>query len=878
MPQGKIIWEEVSMNSDIAVEQLRRYKEYGESILQCLNLVSENPPPAQNWVHSINESIQNLKHYAQKAMEIAASPVKIGIMGEFSSGKTLLLGSLIGYADALPVSETPTTGNVTAIRLIQQPDLQTTKVGEFTVQYLTHEGVRECLRFMLREVEGRATSANLPATALTTLRSLQPTTFIDAKSILTWCELAWNQTQSLELRCLLRELVVFVRTYTLYGVDVCGKSYQVDHLTAKKGLRLLEPPMNILELGFEKIPIPRQVWSNPPQPAAEDLQRTFSLIGRIDVTVEVAPEVWDLSGLQGTNEFILLDFPGLGAADSSVRDTYLSLRELAEVQTILLLLNGRYPGGGTAAKIRSMLERDKGEDLKDRIIVGVGRFNQLPLTANDERVLDNILLRGEPEEDDLIFSVFSESLTEEAVLEQLPILQLILASASNLTTEKKNIVLLSQLQGLNKLAEISRLLQVCSKEFSPELEIANKLEELRSRDKWQQLSEMLPVTSTLHKQLSDYVDDGGVGRLRSLLKEHVAVHGMKQLVEDTRRTAEVLRKEQVNLEHILQEITAYIPVVENPSFVTLRQAIENLVSIYRQFQDDLERQPILTNRNGLSVSNVVKDELTNKIFFDWSEWTLLLDRTKDGIISLSKGERFFEEDEFDDLIPTQSDDFYPAFEETISHMQAFAHECTTEAVVDWFGKISRNVELERSKINSIILPEMEQYILHNYGNKQARLYRNLLRAIEPSSKWQKLVVERSGLTGNITLIDADALFPLALKNHKHQNGQIFDWSPQKKFPVPQRPFNHQIAVLRLRNEITASAGLHMVQYVSQLTRQVKVSFSVATKEIVDSLQDLLKSKNEPLLRYIAAAEEKGAAQLPPWLEGLSQVVTISFPE
>ena len=211
-------------------------------------------------------------------------------------------------------------------------------------------------------------------------------------------------------------------------------------------------------------------------------------------------------------------------------------------------------------------------------------------------------------------------------------------------------------------------------------------------------------------------------------------------------------------------------------------------------------------------------------------------------------------------------------------MQAFAHECTTEAVVDWFGKISRHVELDRSKINSIILPEMEQYILHNYGNKQARLYRNLLRAIEPSSKWQKLVVERSGLTGNIMPINADALFPLALKNHKHQNGQIFDWSPQKKFPVPQRPFNHQIAVLRLRNEITASAGLHMVQYVSQLTRQVKVSFSVATKEIVDSLQDLLKSKNEPLLRYIAAAEEKGAVQLPPWLEGLSQIVIISFPD
>lgn len=868
------------MRNEMAVEQLRHYKEYGETILQCLNQVSENPPPAQAWLQtSINESLHNIQQYAQKTLDIASSPVKIGIMGEFSSGKTLLLGSLIGYADALPVSETPTTGNVTAIHLRQQSDLQTTRVGQFTVQYLSHEGVRECLRYMLKEVEQRATAAKLPPAPIATLRSLQPTNFIDTKSILTWCELAWNQTQSLELRSLLRELVVFVRTYTLYGNDVCSQNYDIDHVTAKKGLRLAEPPMNILELEFERIPTPYRRWNNLLAPSAEDLHQTFSLIARIDVTVEVAQEVWDLSSLQGTNEFILLDFPGLGAADSSVRDTFLSLRELAEVQTILLLLNGRYPGGATAAKIRSMLERDKGEDLKDRIIVGVGRFNQLPLTLSDERALELLVQSGEqPGDSEAIFSVFNEPLSEDMVLEQLPILQLIMASASNLTQEKKNIVLLSQLHGLNKLSEISRLVQVCSPEFLPDLEIPNRLDELRLRDKWLQLSDLLPPTSILAKQLSDYADDGGIGRLRALLREHVAFHGMKQLVEDAQKSAEVLRKEQMNLEQMLQEITAYMPVVENPSFVTLRQAIENLVTIYRQFQDDLDNQPILTNRSGISVSDIVKDELTNKIFFDWSEWTLLLDRTKNGIISLSKSERFFEEDEIDDLIPTQSEDFYPAFVETIRDMQAFAHDRTTEAVTDLFLKISRHVELERSKINSIVLPEMEQYIQHNYGNKQARLYRNLLRAIEPAAKWQKLVVERSGLAGSINPINADALFPLAKKDNKHHSGQIFDWSLQKKFAVPSRPFNHQIVVLRLRDEITASAGLHLVQYVSQLTKQVKTSFGIATKEIVDSLQDLLKSKNELLLRYIAAAEERTTAPQPPWLESLSQIVTIKLGE
>lgn len=115
------------------------------------------------------------------------------------------------------------------------------------------------------------------------------------------------------------------------------------------------------------------------------------------------------------------------------------------------------------------------------------------------------------------------------------ILKLTVASASNLTTEKKNIVLLSQLYGLTKLAEQSSLLQVSSREFLSELDKPNKPDELQLREKWRQLSEMLPPSSYLHKQLGNYAEDGGINRLRSLLKEHVALHGLKQLVEDTKK-------------------------------------------------------------------------------------------------------------------------------------------------------------------------------------------------------------------------------------------------------------------------------------------------------------------------------------------------------
>jgi len=68
------------------------------------------------------------------------------------------------------------------------------------------------------------------------------------------------------------------------------------------------------------------------------LQNSFPLIRRVDIEVKISREIWDVSGAA---KFMLLDFPGLGAANSGARDTFLSLRELAEVQTILVLLNGK---------------------------------------------------------------------------------------------------------------------------------------------------------------------------------------------------------------------------------------------------------------------------------------------------------------------------------------------------------------------------------------------------------------------------------------------------------------------------------------------------------------------------------------------------------
>src|SRR6516164_9355622 len=125
-------------------DKVRKLKAYAQAVLTALEAEPPAPDPA------IERLFQDIRSTAHETVRRAGSPVKIGVVGEFNAGKSLLLGSLIGYANALPVSEVPTTGNVTALRLRPQPGLQATSFGPHTVEFLDRETALDCLRELLR--------------------------------------------------------------------------------------------------------------------------------------------------------------------------------------------------------------------------------------------------------------------------------------------------------------------------------------------------------------------------------------------------------------------------------------------------------------------------------------------------------------------------------------------------------------------------------------------------------------------------------------------------------------------------------------------------------------------------------------------------------
>lgn len=840
-------------------EQLGRLKEYGELILQKLDFVPQSPSQQEDWVPaSLDDCLLRLREAAVKTVELATSPVKIGVMGEFSSGKTLLLGSLIGYADALPISENPTTGNVTAIHLIPHPGFTTTHVGNFTVEYLTREGVNECLRFMLGEANRRTIAAGLPP--------IQPAKLNSGKDILGWCEETWNSSNNLELRYILRELVLFIRAYSSYGEALCGGSYEIDPTAAREGLQLAEQPLAIQTLRFEDLPPAHIRLPSPPQSLPTKLlQNSFPLIRRVDIDVKISREIWDLSD---GSEFVLLDFPGLGAANSGARDTFLSLRELAEVQTILVLLNGKSPGSDRANKIFTMMQQQRpGQDLKDLILVGVGRFDQLPLESEGgERLLDQLIDESQ-----------TPHLTADKVLQQLRVLQTTIDGASAFTTNKDRIVLLSPLLGLAELAKRSSSIKAGSPEFLANLDYPNYLERSKQlQEKWGQLSDRLLESdprSHLSRKLGYFAQDGGIAKLRELIQNHVATHGLKQLYADTRRAADNLQQQQDNLKTIITEIHEQgIPTGDSPALIDLRQALENLDKAYRNFQKDLGKEP-LKDRRGTVVSDVVKDELTFRVL-SWNQWTLLFNKANNGTITITEskgaaGKLFERGNRINTSIPTKSDDFYPAFEKTVKEVEEFARDRIRQAVVDLLSKLSAQIAPAKERLQAILNPEIEQDIETIFGAEEADLFYKLLLGCDPT-QWQAAIIEE--INHQEKFLTPEVMFPLARQDEKHHIGQIFDWSPEKAQAI-SKSSNHQMFVLRLRDEITASASLHLVQYVSEVNQRVNNELEGILDQIIPTLQNI--SKKDALLRFIAASDSQSQGEVPTWLQNLSEIADLA---
>jgi hypothetical protein len=840
-------------------DKIRSLKAYAQDVLAAL----EAEPALSTKDATVETLFQEIRSAAQETIRRAGAPVKIGVLGEFNAGKTLLLGSLIGFADALPVSEVPTTGNVTALRFRPQPELKQTEIGPFTVEFLDRATALDCLRELLKVADERARDAGVSAADRKTLAALReqaaagPWAEVEA-----WCRQVWGHggdTPNPALRNLLRELTWFVRccrspagARLLDAHDLQERIFPVDAETAREGLALARSSSSITVLRFDQLP---DAPGPLPQPlTAAWLRKAFPLIRRVDAEVQLSERIWDLSGMRGAGEWILLDFPGLGAAESGVRDAFLCKRELREVQTILILLDGRRPGGEGGQNIFSMMSADRpGQDLLDCILVVVNRFDQLPIQADGgEAVLDRLIGWRDPDaqQPDSLPPADPEPLPEKEVLTQLPVLGAVVVGARNLTRRDDRIVVLSALWAL---ADLHRLLpgdvQVGSPDFVASLGSLLKAPP-PLRLKWERLAPLLREAaprSSLARWLEDLTRDGGIGRLQRLIVDHVAQHGLRQLLDYVRASAEELWR-------ATRRLPKKRPAPSGPPTLTadsVRQAVDCLYDVYTALKAEYEQAaPELTVAAGgqrVSLQQMVYDQVTRSVF-EWPVWNELLNKVqKDGTIqpaALSRPQKQRGWDEGDEepvlKLPSDSREFFEPFKQALQQNETFALDCIRQAVREQMAALAKRTRPLVEELTPLLADPKTRERVEEFDRREKEQGRRaggkgqwniLCWAADPTSKE---VYERflgTYVTDSQDPIAAETCFPLA-GGDLNQTPLRFPWART------QGPSggNHQVLVLRLRDALADGMRRRVLQRVSQLNKQV-----------LDGLKDTFTTWSERLL-------------------------------
>ncbi|WP_283135689.1 dynamin family protein [Rhizohabitans arisaemae] len=797
----------VDQSPDNTLQEIAELRERAERVLAALNAESFSDDPG---VRSVRERVEQ---HALDLLRLAREPITIGVVGKFSVGKSLMLGTLLGRPDLLPTEQRPTTGNVTAIYLSPgEPGERTRVDGPVILHYLTRPQLSDCVRYMLDELARAAVL--IPAIGdVESLRDYDPVEQGWSR-LETWCrkQLWEGAVENLELRKIGTELLT-LRDAHLSAGDILGGNVPVSQ----------EHIVGALDLGSstgvpDRFPERRLRHGVTARDVADDvdaLRDTFPLIRRADYRVSVDPRVWSLTGLRDRNEVVLLDFPGLTARRSAKRDEFLSQSELRDIHTIITVFDANEPETNVPDTFYTMLERhgrDRAE-LRESILAVGNRFDLIkPPSVPESGPLTMADLTGGSQK----------------------LLGLYNGACDLVRKQEERVRFVSSIVAMNN----SDLPAVFHGEEGEQI-LAAKEKAGERADLWKQLATRLVQTepgSPWGHTLAAFAEDGGFAALRRLIEDHARTHGLANKLRGMRRQNQRMSESLPKLGRLLQPVR--IAAGENASarlrlgslFDELRVQHQRLISASRVFRDPAG----LRAADGEAVLGRVRDEAVTEAM-RWSLWQEILQRAEDGLIRKTEAKRG--RTRVERMIgggSTPGDDttgkFLGPYVSTYREALRMGREEINAALVDW-------TDVQNSQLTSVrrqLFDDDVQRLLQ-VGLPQLRAKfgdRDVLAALDLLTDLSWLAEPEEDEPEGSTDAEIQQSFPAYVD-------RAMPW--HSRFPLPdddvmQRLVRHQSYLFRLRRELA-----------NGVADAVSSAVSREIEKVYESLRDELQELHQYIL-------------------------------
>jgi hypothetical protein len=438
--------------------------------------------------------------------------------------------------------------------------------------------------------------------------------------------------------------------------------------------------------------------------------------------------------------------------------------------------------------------------------------------------------------------------------------------ARNLTRRDDRIVVTSALWAL---ADLHRLLPGDVPVGSPDF-VAGLTGLLKAppplRQKWERLAQLLREAeprSALARWLEDFTRDGGVSRLQRLIVDHVAQHGLRQLYDYVRASAE-------KIWHATRRLPKKQPAASGPSGPTaesVRQAVDGLYDVYTALKAEYEQAaPELTiaaDGRRVELQQLVYDRVTASVF-EWPVWNELLNKVqKDGTIQPAALARPRKQGGWDDedeepalKLPSDSREFFEPFKQTLQENEAAALDCIRRAVREQLTALAKRTRPVVEELAPLLRDPKTREHVEGFDRREKEQGRrgggkgqwNILSwAADPTGPGVYERFLETYVTESGEPVAAESCFPLAGAD-AGQTPLRFPWA-RTQGPTGG---NHQVLVLRLRDALADGMRRRVLQRVSQLNQQVlaglKDTFTTWSERL------LMLSGNVALLTHLVGGE------------------------
>ncbi len=774
--------------SEISIGDLRGFREQAESVLERLQHAPEHPE-----LIGLRADIQSL---AQAIIEQSDYRVTIGLFGEFSVGKSLILGTLLGNPLLLPVYNQPATCNVSVLELHQCSD-GTARIVEGRIDYFETADLDAYITKLIDEAGRRGRQLGLAEQVLGELSSLPPGPE-SVEALSSWIvKHAPARTTLLTLR---------------------------EEVEARASALAAEPPPGPSEpIGPDQLPLVvsrDSAMSRRELPDPHGLRIRRPLIRRVWLDVAVPVWAWNLSEMRGA-QVLLIDLPGRQGGDAAVRDEYLGGRELADITTGLIVLNAdRSAATGPLSLVDLMFaHRRSHAQLQDRVLVAAGRFDGVQGLPEDQLLDDagQSLLHQPPEEEEL------------------------LAGSADLTAIVKAARSLLPPGGDDRIAFVSPFIAIARAKQEGEArwdreQVMNMLgfrssilQAGEKADDWRKVG--FPDTE-IGAALTELAADGGMKRLSKMITRHVTEHGLELVVDDVGGRAAELGRRLKEFEEQSAELGAW----DAPDFqeeVRIREAIQVLDDTLSDLQGRVWIELGDPHHHGEpgkpSLHQRVEQDAAHLIF-GWPQWRLLLGAVQNGVIVVRSSTRDEDEEDEDwwgeeDAPPVVAGNFLEPFQRACQELQSRARDQVTRMVDEWL-RDWQSTSAEPREILREALNDEVRLAAKEAGRATASVVGAIDRALTGDylSGRVQVGVDKVAPPSTEDITQAFPFDPV----------RAFAWHPESgRRGLPE--YCHAIQVPRLRRELVAAATAHVSGYLSDLQQHACDELSRGMERIQQQL-------------------------------------------